>query len=367
MRQKAAARKRLNARSPSLHATTRMSSICFACHLQPKSNQEKHGSETLNNNVKIWFQNRRMKWRNSKERELLASGGSRDQTLPNKNNPNPDLSDAKCDRPISPLSPAPSSPPAHSLSPQPKEECNNAETPKHNGGSTTPKSMQSPASTPALTTAALQSPPLMHHIPSSVAVAAAAAAVAFSSASSMQMSSPPPLLTGANKLNANLNDQSSNASSSTASSPPHMTSAEFQAKINAEMQKHLAAADLKFKLESTINEAKQRRINMLNLAGAVAGGAGGGGVGGGGEQHALQLHSTHPGSIFMSEALSPHLQATHNHHHQQHSNAGNGMHLPSSPMNPHSMPPFQNPEFMKMYYDDYDDSNSDSDEEISVT
>ncbi len=27
--------------------------------------------------VKIWFQNRRMKWRNSKERELLASGGNR--------------------------------------------------------------------------------------------------------------------------------------------------------------------------------------------------------------------------------------------------------------------------------------------------
>lgn len=39
-----------------------------------------------------------MKWRNSKERELLASGGSRDQTLPNKNNPNPDLSDARTDR-----------------------------------------------------------------------------------------------------------------------------------------------------------------------------------------------------------------------------------------------------------------------------
>ncbi len=37
---------------------------------------------------------RRMKWRNSKERELLASGGSREQTLPNKNNPHPDLSDA---------------------------------------------------------------------------------------------------------------------------------------------------------------------------------------------------------------------------------------------------------------------------------
>jgi hypothetical protein len=58
--------------------------------------------------VKIWFQNRRMKWRNSKERELLASGGSREQTLPNKNNPNPDLSDAEGDRPkidLSELSP----------------------------------------------------------------------------------------------------------------------------------------------------------------------------------------------------------------------------------------------------------------------
>lgn len=43
--------------------------------------------------VKIWFQNRRMKWRNSKERELLSAGGSRDQTLPTRNNPNPDLSD----------------------------------------------------------------------------------------------------------------------------------------------------------------------------------------------------------------------------------------------------------------------------------
>lgn len=49
--------------------------------------------------------------RNSKERELLASGGSRDQTLPNKNNPNPDLSDAKCDRQssASPHSSSPSS------------------------------------------------------------------------------------------------------------------------------------------------------------------------------------------------------------------------------------------------------------------
>lgn len=40
-----------------------------------------------------------MKWRNSKERELLAAGGSREQTLPNKNNPHPDLSDADGDRP----------------------------------------------------------------------------------------------------------------------------------------------------------------------------------------------------------------------------------------------------------------------------
>ncbi|XP_064119539.1 homeobox protein DBX1-A-like [Macrobrachium nipponense] len=48
--------------------------------------------------VKIWFQNRRMKWRNSKERELLASGGSREQTLPTKNNPNPDLSDVADER-----------------------------------------------------------------------------------------------------------------------------------------------------------------------------------------------------------------------------------------------------------------------------
>ncbi|XP_035209942.1 homeobox protein DBX1-like isoform X2 [Stegodyphus dumicola] len=43
--------------------------------------------------VKIWFQNRRMKWRNSKERELLSSGGTREQTLPSKHNPKPDLND----------------------------------------------------------------------------------------------------------------------------------------------------------------------------------------------------------------------------------------------------------------------------------
>ena len=36
-----------------------------------------------------------MKWRNSKERELLSSGGCREQTLPTKMNPNPDLSDVR--------------------------------------------------------------------------------------------------------------------------------------------------------------------------------------------------------------------------------------------------------------------------------
>ncbi|XP_058834274.1 BEACH domain-containing protein lvsD [Topomyia yanbarensis] len=71
--------------------------------------------------VKIWFQNRRMKWRNSKERELLASGGSRDQTLPNKNNPNPDLSDARGDRAHS-LSPPLSPPPALSDQQSPQQQ-----------------------------------------------------------------------------------------------------------------------------------------------------------------------------------------------------------------------------------------------------
>uniref|UniRef100_A0A8C8SSN5 Developing brain homeobox 1 n=1 Tax=Pelusios castaneus TaxID=367368 RepID=A0A8C8SSN5_9SAUR len=56
--------------------------------------------------VKIWFQNRRMKWRNSKERELLSSGGCREQTLPTKFNPHPDLSDVgKKLSPLCPISP----------------------------------------------------------------------------------------------------------------------------------------------------------------------------------------------------------------------------------------------------------------------
>lgn len=62
-----------------------------------------------------------MKWRNSKERELLASGGSRDQTLPNKNNPNPDLSDAKNDRQPSVSPPSSISPPNND--PQQQQMC----------------------------------------------------------------------------------------------------------------------------------------------------------------------------------------------------------------------------------------------------
>lgn len=42
---------------------------------------------------------------------FTSIGGSRDQTLPNKNNPNPDLSDARTDRQpsLSPASPSPTS------------------------------------------------------------------------------------------------------------------------------------------------------------------------------------------------------------------------------------------------------------------
>lgn len=53
----------------------------------------KYVTRLVSPQVKIWFQNRRMKWRNSKERELLSSGGCREQTLPTKANPHPDLSD----------------------------------------------------------------------------------------------------------------------------------------------------------------------------------------------------------------------------------------------------------------------------------
>ncbi|XP_050316297.1 homeobox protein DBX1 [Anthonomus grandis grandis] len=75
--------------------------------------------------VKIWFQNRRMKWRNSKERELLAAGGSREQTLPNKNNPHPDLSDADGDRPKLDLSDVPDISPANS--PSDRQQLSNQE------------------------------------------------------------------------------------------------------------------------------------------------------------------------------------------------------------------------------------------------
>lgn len=59
-----------------------------------------------------------MKWRNSKERELLAAGGSREQTLPNKNNPHPDLSDADGDKPKLDLTDIQDLSPAHSPSDQ---------------------------------------------------------------------------------------------------------------------------------------------------------------------------------------------------------------------------------------------------------
>ncbi|KAM7356199.1 homeobox protein Dbx [Cochliomyia hominivorax] len=316
--------------------------------------------------VKIWFQNRRMKWRNSKERELLASGGSRDQTLPNKNNPNPDLSDAKGDRPLTPLSPMAMSPQGHSVSPPLNSP--NAKEDLSNSNASTPKPLVSPK-----TPNSLQSPPIMHHIPQPVT----SIGTSFGNTQQMQISSPPPLLTVA-KLPSQ-HDQSS--TSSTASSPPNngggggggggsnggimpMTSAEFQAKINAEMHKHLVAADLKFKLETTLNEAKQRRMTMLNISA--------GGMSGPDSLHSMALHPGHPANnIFITNAMHQHLQQQQQQqqqqavaamaHQQQNANSQHNLN------NPQHNPQFQNPDFMKMYYDDYDESNSDSDEEISVT
>lgn len=63
--------------------------------------------------VKIWFQNRRMKWRNSKERELLSTGGCRQQTLPTKTNPHPDLTDVGSTHRHRPNKSAPSSQGSH--------------------------------------------------------------------------------------------------------------------------------------------------------------------------------------------------------------------------------------------------------------
>ncbi|XP_017080380.1 homeobox protein B-H2 [Drosophila eugracilis] len=262
--------------------------------------------------VKIWFQNRRMKWRNSKERELLASGGSRDQTLPNKNNPNPDLSDAKCDRPLTPISPSLLSPNG-SASPPPgavaKDEPPTA--------AVTPKSPQSASS---------RSSP--------------------STGYGLQISSPPPLLTS-----LKMGDQSAAATptpgpattvSSAASSPPG--AAEFQAKINAEMQKQLVAADLKFKLENSIQEAKQRRFEQL--------------------QQQLH-HSPHFSAMREVELAAAAAAAQLHHHHQQQQQQQQQQqhHQQQHQQQQHQ----QGSEFMKLYYDDYDDSNSDSDEEISVT
>lgn len=309
-----------------------------------------------------------MKWRNSKERELLASGGSRDQTLPNKNNPNPDLSDAKCDRPITPISPMPMSP-QNNLSDG--EENSPLNETKEENSLSPPKSMLSPNTS----NTNLQSPLPIHHIPPPVP----SLGPPIGNSPNLQVSSPPPLLTAVKPL-SHSQDLSSSSAASSPQSQTHsaitmpMTSAEFQAKINAEMHKHLVAADLKFKLESTLSEVKQRRLTMLNITGG-AGGAMGSEV----SHHSLLMHPGHPANnIFIANAMQHHLQQQQQQHHQlQAMNHQNHTHLPqnhplfsnqsaaSTPANQQQQQ--QQEEFMKMYYDDYDDSHSDSDEEISVT
>lgn len=81
-----------------------------------------------------------MKWRNSKERELLAAGGSREQTLPNKNNPHPDLSDADGDKPKLDLSDM------HDISPA-GSPVDNQRT-ERNEGSISNNGLCTPVSTP---------------------------------------------------------------------------------------------------------------------------------------------------------------------------------------------------------------------------
>lgn len=74
-----------------------------------------------------------MKWRNSKERELLAAGGSREQTLPNKNNPHPDLSDADGDKPKLDLTDVQDISPANSPIEHQRETTNGQQTPTTGG------------------------------------------------------------------------------------------------------------------------------------------------------------------------------------------------------------------------------------------
>ncbi|XP_055845274.1 homeobox protein B-H2 [Episyrphus balteatus] len=236
--------------------------------------------------VKIWFQNRRMKWRNSKERELLANGGSRDQTLPNKNNPNPDLSDAKCDR-ASSASPPPMSP--ENLSPG---GISQQQRPHSNAGSSE----------------AIPSPPPLNSV-----------GVVGKFPQNLQLS-PPPL----SKVQSSMSHDQSPAVVASAAVAA-VAVCDFQAKFNAEMQKHLSM-DRKFKFEpSDVQQQQQQQ-----------------------QQHQQQQQQQRQRMISdLYEGAAAAAAANRN---------------TALGLNQH----FQNTEFMKMYYDDYD-SNSDSDEEISVT